>query len=138
VLTSRDVADFVGLLRPLEKAVVDTPGRCWYRHSLGAVYYRAGRWPEAIRLLYDAGRLHPQQPFVADCLFLAMAQQRRGQTAQARKWLDKAAAQIDRLAKQKASDEPFAWAYSPGPICWSCSTCEVRQRHSFAAAHSNR
>jgi tetratricopeptide (TPR) repeat protein len=105
------VADYGSLVRRLEKAVADTPGRCVYRHWLGAVLYRAGKYPDAIRPLKEADQFHPKPGWPSDWLFLAMAHQRQGQLEQARSWLDKAVKAIDRLAKEKPSDEPFGWIY---------------------------
>jgi tetratricopeptide (TPR) repeat protein len=63
---------------------------------LGAATYRAGRFEEAIKYLTQGEGGYPQ-----DCLFLAMAHQRLGHTAEARQWLDKAIDWIDSSTKDK-------------------------------------
>jgi tetratricopeptide (TPR) repeat protein len=103
------LTSFDTIIRKLQRAVADTPRSCKYRHWLGAILSRVGKVPDAIRLLNEAIKLHQQTGLVADWLFLAMAHHRLGQPVQARKWLDKANAEIGRMAKQKANDQPFGW-----------------------------
>jgi serine/threonine protein kinase/Flp pilus assembly protein TadD len=62
---------------------------------LGTVYYRAGRYGDAIQCFTDASRVHQARP--ADICFLAMSHQRLGHTdearrclAQLKKWIDEA------------------------------------------------
>jgi Flp pilus assembly protein TadD len=76
---------------------------------LGAVLYRAGNVPEAIRRLDEAVKLHRNGSHVLDGLFLAMAYHRQGKADLARIRLDKAAAAIDRMAKQAPNVRPIPW-----------------------------
>jgi len=100
VLAPEAVVHFDSIMRRLEKAVADTPQSCKYRHSLGAVLYRAGKTAAAVRRLNEAIELHQKTGLTSDWLFLAMANHRQGQIDLARKWLDKAVQEIDRPEEQ--------------------------------------
>ena len=67
------------------------PALSWTLHSLGAAYYRAGRFDEAIRRFQESQRLDPTWP--GQCMndvFLALAHARLGQLEEARCSLEKA------------------------------------------------
>jgi tetratricopeptide (TPR) repeat protein len=70
---------------------------------LGATLYRAGRFDEAVERLEagdkKAGSAVSAMRHQAWC-FLAMAHHRLGHAAEARRWLDKAAQQTERLKAQ--------------------------------------
>jgi lipopolysaccharide biosynthesis regulator YciM len=104
------------IVRGLEKAVVDHPTACRYRHSLGSILFRTGQFKGAVEQLNAALQCHQQTglPLLpSDWLFLAMAHQRLGNAAEARKWLDKAVQSLDKTAEEKAkgkaAEEPFDW-----------------------------
>jgi WD40 repeat protein/serine/threonine protein kinase/tetratricopeptide (TPR) repeat protein len=59
-------------------------------NTLGAVLYRAGRYREAIARLREGMQASKGQGGIHDWVFLAMAHHRQGETAEARKYLDKA------------------------------------------------
>jgi serine/threonine-protein kinase len=71
-------------------------GQSWSLTEQGALHYRAGRFREAAALFEQSLRASakPGQA-VLNWLWLALAQQRIGQTAGARRWLDKATAWLD-------------------------------------------
>jgi WD40 repeat protein/serine/threonine protein kinase len=58
-----------------------------YLNTLGAAFYRAGRFQEAIGRLEEGIRLRQGQALPQDCIFLALAHHRLGHDAQARSWL---------------------------------------------------
>ena len=59
--------------------------------TLGAAYYRVGRYTEALAWLQDGLRLRPRfaTPGKANLAFIAMANQRLGQTEGARRELER-------------------------------------------------
>jgi Flp pilus assembly protein TadD len=65
-------------------------------NTLGAALYRAGRLEEAVQRLSEAVRAAGGDGTYADWLLLAMAHQRLGHGAEARRWLDKAVRWMDR------------------------------------------
>jgi Flp pilus assembly protein TadD len=65
-------------------------------NTLGAGLYRAGRLEEAVQRLSEAVRASGGDGTYADWLLLAMAHQRLGHGAEARRWLDKAVRWLDR------------------------------------------
>jgi tetratricopeptide (TPR) repeat protein len=68
----------------LEFAASDSQSAMFYRSSLGAAYYRAGRFEEAILCLTECAKENKPQPDV--WLMLAMAHRRLGHTADADRW----------------------------------------------------
>ena len=74
---------------------------------LGAASYRAGRFDEAVRHLDEGIKVQGKGGDPTDWLFLAMAHQRLGHTAEARQWLDKAIVWIDSSTRDKPKDETF-------------------------------
>jgi WD40 repeat protein/tRNA A-37 threonylcarbamoyl transferase component Bud32/Flp pilus assembly protein TadD len=74
-------------------------------NTLGAIEFRAGRYADAVKHLQEGIKLDGKSGSVWDWLFLAMAQQRLDQTAEARRWLNKATAWID----QAANLRPLSW-----------------------------
>jgi WD40 repeat protein/serine/threonine protein kinase/tetratricopeptide (TPR) repeat protein len=68
----------------LEFAAQDSQSAMFYRSSLGAAYYRAGRFEEAILCLTECAKENKPQPDV--WLTLAMAHRRLGHAAEANKW----------------------------------------------------
>jgi WD40 repeat protein/tetratricopeptide (TPR) repeat protein len=90
----------------------DPKGAGWtnaHLNTLGAALYRAGRYDETISRLNDARRAGHGKGTMFDWLFLAMAHARKGQTDAARKWLDEAVREIDRLAAIKVPGSQFPW-----------------------------
>jgi serine/threonine protein kinase/WD40 repeat protein len=71
-----------------EKAVKLAPKVAMYVNTLGVVYYRAGRYREAVELL-RANLRHSEDSCLAhDLYFLAMSHQRLGEPARARDYYD--------------------------------------------------
>jgi WD40 repeat protein/tetratricopeptide (TPR) repeat protein len=86
--------DYAPLVAWLESALAKLPpgekaGRHAYTNTLGAVLYRAGRHKEAVRRLNDSVRLRDGKGTFADWAFLALAQHRLGNEAEAKNCLAK-------------------------------------------------
>jgi tetratricopeptide (TPR) repeat protein len=80
-----------------EKAVAARPQSYNELNTLGAALLRAGRHEEAVRRLEECLHLRPRQlDVVHDELLLALACQKLGRDEDARRWLAKAAARMDR------------------------------------------
>ena len=72
-------------------------GQFWSLTEQGALHYRAGEFKEAAALFGKGLRGNPKPgQAVLNWLWLALAQQRLGKTEEARGWLDKATAWLDR------------------------------------------
>lgn len=63
--------------------------------QLGGLLLRAGRHKDAVRRLKEALALRPTADTAIDELLLALACRRLGQSAEARRWLDRATAWLD-------------------------------------------
>jgi serine/threonine-protein kinase len=98
-------------LAPDAVAVVSQPGRLaqtelkaaagqfWSLTEQGALHYRAGRFRQAVALFEQSLRADPKPGrAVLNWLWLALAQQRLGRAEEARRWLGKATAWLDRHA----------------------------------------
>ncbi len=81
----RDVAAAVPLA---EKAVRLAPKVAVYRNTLGAAYYRAGRYREAVEALRPNLETEADWALAYDLYFLAMSHHRLGETARARDYYD--------------------------------------------------
>jgi serine/threonine protein kinase/WD40 repeat protein/tetratricopeptide (TPR) repeat protein len=73
-----------------KKAVELTPGEWMYLNTLGVVYYRLGRYPEALETLERSLRKSDAQAAAFDLFFLAMCHARRGDRDRARDCYDRA------------------------------------------------
>jgi WD40 repeat protein/tetratricopeptide (TPR) repeat protein len=93
-------------VRLAELAVADEPTDPNSLNTLGAALYRAGRLDAAMARLQEAVRQTKSEGSAADWLFLAMTEHRLRHAEAARKWLDKAAAWIDRGTNQAAGGAP--------------------------------
>ncbi len=90
------VADVARPLRLIEDAVKQKPKDVNALGTLGLALYRAGRYDEAARRMEEVVRGQGEAVSPADWLTLALAHAKAGRTADARKWLEKAAAAMDR------------------------------------------
>jgi WD40 repeat protein/tetratricopeptide (TPR) repeat protein/tRNA A-37 threonylcarbamoyl transferase component Bud32 len=82
--------DFTSLRLQLEQALAENPD-CWFRHLPGPLYYRMGKYEQALEQLTEALRSHAKDGGkIEDWLFLAMIHQRLGHSEEAKKWLGKA------------------------------------------------
>jgi WD40 repeat protein/tetratricopeptide (TPR) repeat protein len=93
------VTDYTASLRLIEYAVAEQ--RTYNSlNTLGSLLYRAGRYAEAIQRIDEACAMskggRPE-----DWLILAMANRRLGHEQEARRWLDKAAPEVDKAVRQK-------------------------------------
>jgi tetratricopeptide (TPR) repeat protein len=95
-LTPQEVTESAEAVALAEKAVAVHPKEAWYRHTLAVAYYRAGRFAAAIEHAEKSMKDDPAWGgHVVNWLVLATAQQRQGQDAEARRWLDKAVRWIE-------------------------------------------
>jgi serine/threonine protein kinase/tetratricopeptide (TPR) repeat protein len=78
---------------------------CW--NTLGVARYRAGDWQAATKALGQAMRLH-QGGDATDWLFLAMAHQKLGHDAEARKWYAQAVQWQEKNRQALAADPALA------------------------------
>jgi tetratricopeptide (TPR) repeat protein len=97
-----------------ERVGTDPKGTGWtdpHLNTLGVALYRAGKYAEAVTRLDQAVQASRQGGMLQDWLFLAMAHYRLGHTDEARKWLKKAADEIDRLgsAGDPGGTSPLPW-----------------------------
>jgi tetratricopeptide (TPR) repeat protein len=89
-LVDEGVSDYAPLLAAAERAVEKKPQGPDEPRTLGALLYRAGRYPEAVTRLEAAVQAQGQGGTAFDFLFLAMSEQKRGNPDAARRWLDAA------------------------------------------------
>ena len=83
------------------------PGRGAFYNTLGALLYRAERFPAARTTLLEAMRLSKDED-PENWLFLAMTCHQQGDQAEARRWLDRALQWCDAANKHRASaDQPL-------------------------------
>jgi tetratricopeptide (TPR) repeat protein len=96
------LAEFQPAIRAARLAVEDSPEKCNWHNTLGAILYRAKQNAAAIEELKESVRLNPVGGSSFDFLFLAMAHHRLGKGIEARSWLDKA-------AQAHAKQSPTFW-----------------------------
>ncbi len=90
--------DLAPALALAERLQADRPKNTMAATTLGALLYRAGRFAEAVARL-DAAEQWPEDRRASPLygrLFLAMAHHRQGHADEAKRWLDRAAAAIDK------------------------------------------
>ena len=103
------VDDWTKLVEWAEKALAADPDNKTRLTTLGAVLYRAGRFDEAVRRLTEAEAAFKKakaspSTITYTWLFLAMAEERRGHTEQAREWLARAVREIEQPPAERAND----------------------------------
>jgi tetratricopeptide (TPR) repeat protein len=112
ILTPDAGVDLEPVLRWLERGAAQSSNKYIYLHRLGQALYRTGQSEAAVRELNKALPLRaPEGWAVEDWLFLAMAHQRLGHSADARKWRDKATDWMTREIRQRPH-----WAV---PLHWT-------------------
>jgi tetratricopeptide (TPR) repeat protein len=83
--------------RLAEKELQDNAGGFWSLTEQGALAYRAGRFQQAVPFFEQSLRADPKSGrAVLNWLWLALANERLGKAEEARRWLDKAQAWLDR------------------------------------------
>lgn len=93
--TDAAVASSAGSLA--EKELQGSAEKSWSLTEQGALKCRAGSFPQAVALFQQSLRSDPKVGnAVLNWLWLALAHHRRGATEEARRWMDKAAAWLDR------------------------------------------
>lgn len=73
--------------------------------ALGSALYRSGKWQQATEVLTKAIASR-KQPSPAAWIFLAMAHQQTGKTAEARDWLEKAGMRVEEMRKKALNVNP--------------------------------
>jgi tetratricopeptide (TPR) repeat protein len=101
VLAPDAVADPTLPVQLAEQAVKSSPKTSAYLNTLGAAHYRAGQYDRAIQRLNAAMQVQGQGGTAADWLFLALAHQKLGHADEAKQWLDKAVAWIEKADREK-------------------------------------
>jgi serine/threonine protein kinase/Flp pilus assembly protein TadD len=91
------VADTAIPRRLAQKELSGQAGEFWSLTEQAALHYRAGRFKEAVPLLEQSLHADPKPGrAVLNWLWLALADQRLGKAVEARRWLGKAQAWLDR------------------------------------------
>ncbi len=112
IFAPKPVADAEKLLLVARKTLADDPEDFNHLNTLGAALYRAGKSEESIRVLEEGIRLEGKGGSGWDWIFLAMAHQERGRSAQAKKWLAKADAWFQEFLEGKSEaprSRPQPW-----------------------------
>jgi WD40 repeat protein/tetratricopeptide (TPR) repeat protein len=76
--------------------------------TAGALAYRRSNLPQAVALLTETRKQYGKEGNVWDCILLAMAHHRLGHADEARRWLDKAVAWMDRAGSELPWDRRLA------------------------------
>ena len=90
------MSDLSPALRLIEEAVRQRPRDTNGLGTLGLALYRAGRYGDAVHRLEETTRGQGEEVSLPDWLALAMAYHKAGRAADGRKWLEKAAAAMDK------------------------------------------
>jgi tetratricopeptide (TPR) repeat protein len=98
-LAPHDVTEPAEAVERAEKAVAGHTEEAWYRHTLAVACYRAGRFAAAVEHAEKSMQDEAWDGHVVNWLLLAMAHQRQGKDAEARRWLDKAVESIEQAGK---------------------------------------
>jgi tetratricopeptide (TPR) repeat protein len=107
-------ADLSQAISLIERATQESASSLELLNTLGALYYRAGRFDEALQALERANQT-AQEPRALSTpiyawLFLAMSQQRLGHPEQARSWLAKARDAIESARQEhRAGKAKLPW-----------------------------
>jgi WD40 repeat protein/predicted Ser/Thr protein kinase len=110
VLAPDALADFAPVVMLAERRAARHPEACLSFHTLGAVLYRGGQTEAAVAKLRMAMAMKnhaKDRGTVEDWLFLALAHQRLGDAAEARKWLEEANRRLNSLLHSGA--DRLAW-----------------------------
>jgi WD40 repeat protein/serine/threonine protein kinase len=108
------VAEFEPLLQLEEQLVANEPKNWLCLVAHGAARYRAGQFAEAIGSLTDSCAAHGKGGNAYDWLFLAMAHHQLERPDEARKWLTRATAWIDKALREDIADRR-----TPSPLVWN-------------------
>jgi serine/threonine protein kinase/Flp pilus assembly protein TadD len=100
-LAPGSLTDAARPLRLAQQELAEQPGEFWSLTEQGALHYRAGRFKEAIPLLEKSLQADPRSGCaILNWLWLALANQRLGKTAEARHWLAKAEEWFDQYSER--------------------------------------
>jgi tetratricopeptide (TPR) repeat protein len=110
------VQDYGPVVRLAEQAVEAEPNSGVYLKTLGGIFYRVGRFEEAVQRLAEADKLiddldsQSKSSPAYTWYFLAMAHHKLGHDDEAKKWLDKATEWTDKiLAEEEEGTATVAW-----------------------------
>jgi tetratricopeptide (TPR) repeat protein len=99
-------ADRVQFVRLAEQAVAAHPTNGPWLQTLGAAHYRAGQWDRALARLQESEKADwGGSPTVVNWLLLAQVHHRLDHAEEARRWLDKAAAWLDRATQPTPAEQ---------------------------------
>jgi tetratricopeptide (TPR) repeat protein len=90
VMGPKEYRDAPKALPLARRAVELAPDAPLCRNTLGVVYYRLGRWQEAVETLEASARANPEGPTAYDLFFLAMTYRRSGELKKAKECYDQA------------------------------------------------
>jgi serine/threonine protein kinase/WD40 repeat protein/tetratricopeptide (TPR) repeat protein len=123
MLAPNSGADPARLVDLVEKRLAKSSRDHGHITQLGAALYRAGRFEDAIKRLTEATELtaHPYRTnMLHTYFFLAMAHERLGHNAEARRWLDKASQATEEVLKPSAEQsQKFSMAAGAIPPNWA-------------------
>lgn len=116
-------ADLQELVALIEKVVATQPWSAYSLYILGTAHYRAGQYEPAIRRLGEAPAVTDWGVRFLSHSVLAMAYHRRGQAAQAREALDRAAQVLDQWTRERYESHQERWSLPRGakavwPVAW--------------------
>jgi WD40 repeat protein/tetratricopeptide (TPR) repeat protein/tRNA A-37 threonylcarbamoyl transferase component Bud32 len=100
------VSDYARPLELARLAVGKAPKDHASLNTLGTVSFRAGHSDKAIEQLNEGIKAHGKGGTPADWLILALAYQRLGKTGEARRWLEKASAELGQKEKERSLSWP--------------------------------
>jgi tetratricopeptide (TPR) repeat protein len=100
-LAPEAVSDYGPLVKVCDALLERNPGVYALLSTAGAIRYRAGDFPEALKHLNAAIEAAGDQAAAVDWLFLAMTQFRLNQTENAAEWFERAAAWSERETNQR-------------------------------------
>ena len=106
LLAPESLDDYGPVVRLAERAVEADPHSDNYLKTLGGIFYRVGRFDEAVERLNEANTLRQDSGVESKSspayawFFLAMAHHKLGHDAEAEKWLAKATEWTDKVLKE--------------------------------------
>jgi WD40 repeat protein len=101
VLGAGGAADVTDLVRLAQQVLAKAPGNEFALLTLGLAHYRAGQWDRALARLEESAAAAPENAW-RTWPVLALVHHRLGHTAEARRWLERAAERHKEWARLRA------------------------------------
>jgi eukaryotic-like serine/threonine-protein kinase len=95
-------------------------------NTIGAAYFRAGRFEDALTALHEGMRLHGGGGTIWDWLFLAMIHHRLGHVSESKAFLGKSARRLDRFQHEENRDD----TNEPRPTWDQLLVCQLLLREA--------